>query len=289
MTNEQLVARIQVGDDTAANMAQLYEQTKRYIHAIAKRYEGSADLDDLDQEGYLALYAAIENYDPAHGCKFLTYAEYWIRQRMQRYIQNNGTVRIPVHEWERQQEYKKLVNAYVIHLCRKPTRCEIAYHMGLSYKQVIELEKSAWMAQLGSLDKPLSEDGESTVSDLITDNSVDVEEEVLAAADQERLREALWPIVDSLPEEQGIVLRARFQEGKTLKETGEGLGVTIERTRTIESNALRNLRRSRNARLLRSFLPEESEIYSRAIVGNSVERFNTTWTSSTERAAMKEW
>ena len=74
MTNEQLAMKIKAGEDVADNMAQLYEQTRTFIHAIAWKYRGRAELDDLEQEGYLALYDAIDGYDPAAGCLFLTYA-----------------------------------------------------------------------------------------------------------------------------------------------------------------------------------------------------------------------
>ena len=97
MTNEQLVCRIQAGENVAENMKLLYDQVKAFIHMIAIRYQSSGMVEDLEQEGYLALYPAIDGYDPAHGVKFLTYADRWIRQRMQRYLQMNGSsVRLPV-------------------------------------------------------------------------------------------------------------------------------------------------------------------------------------------------
>ena len=86
MTNEELVLRIKAGEDAAKNMEVLYNQVRRFIQAIAWKYRGNGDMEDLEQEGYLALYPAIEGYDPAQGVKFLTYAEYHIRQRMQRYL-----------------------------------------------------------------------------------------------------------------------------------------------------------------------------------------------------------
>ena len=98
MTNEQLVIRIKAGEDVADHMEQLYSQVRRFIHVMARKFHVEEELEDLEQEGYLALYDAIDGYDPDHGVKFLTYAEYWIRQRMQRYLQVNGScMRLPVH------------------------------------------------------------------------------------------------------------------------------------------------------------------------------------------------
>ena len=85
MTNEELAIRIKAGIDTADNMLQLWQQTRRFIRRIASRYVGAAELEDLEQEGYLALYDAVDGYRPDLGCKFLTYAEYWIKQRLLQY------------------------------------------------------------------------------------------------------------------------------------------------------------------------------------------------------------
>ena len=104
MTNEELVYKIQSKENTSENMMQLYEQVKDFLRSVAWKYRNSEELEDLEQEGFLALYPAIENYNPSAGCKFLTYAETWIRQRMQRYIQNQGScLRLPVHCLEKVQ------------------------------------------------------------------------------------------------------------------------------------------------------------------------------------------
>ena len=84
MTNEQLVARIQVGEDTAVNMLQLWEQNQRFIGMIAVKYSGYAEMDDLKQEGYLALCEAVRHYNPDQGVPFINYAAFYIRLGMQR-------------------------------------------------------------------------------------------------------------------------------------------------------------------------------------------------------------
>lgn len=285
MTNEELVARIKAGVDIADNMLALWEQNKRFIYSIAMRYKGLAEMDDLEQEGYLALYDAVDGYDVELGYKFLSYAEHWIKQHIVRYIMNNGTVRIPVHEGEKIREYKKLLNAYRIHLGRKPTRHEIAYDMGISYNGVIGLEKAVQMAKLRSLDGLLSVDDDSvTVGDMVASDE-NMEEDVLEKVQQEQLKTILWNMVDNLPEQQAMVLRKRFQEQKSLRTVGEDFGVTPEKIRQIEAKALRELRRSRNARMLKPFLIDE-KAYSMGVTGTGVGSFFRTWTSSTEKAAM---
>ncbi len=86
-------------------MFALWQQNRNFIHTIAIHYQGCAELEDLEQEGYLALYDAVDRFDPMLLYAFITYAAYWIRQRMRRYIENCGrTVRIPVHEQENKSD-----------------------------------------------------------------------------------------------------------------------------------------------------------------------------------------
>ncbi len=100
---------------------------------------------------------------------------------------------------------------------------------------------------------------------------------------QRQLKTILWPLVDSLPDNQGQVLRQRFQEGKTLKATGNSLGLTMEQVRQMEAKAMRSLRCSRKRKLLEPFL-EDAAVYSMGLTGTGVKSFERTWTSSTERA-----
>ena len=101
MTNEQLVICIQAGEEVADHMAQLWQQNQGIIGKLAEKYSHLAEEEDLKQEGYFGLWEAARRYNPKEGAKFITYASHWIRQKMVRYIHNNGTVRIPVHENER--------------------------------------------------------------------------------------------------------------------------------------------------------------------------------------------
>lgn len=95
MTNEELVTLIKAGVNTDNNMLLLHEQTRSFIHSIAKRYRGGAEIEDLEQEGFLALYDAIAGYDAEKGCKFLTYAGYWIKLRILNYVYGCSIIRIP--------------------------------------------------------------------------------------------------------------------------------------------------------------------------------------------------
>ncbi|GEM_PF-111518 len=294
LSNEQLVIRIKAGEDVAGNMEQLYNQVRRFIHAVAWKYRDSGELEDLEQEGYLALYPAIDGYDPAKGVKFLTYAEYHIRQRIRRYLQMNGScLRLPVHCLEKVQQYKRLCNAFNREYGREPSDREAAAFMGVSPGQIEGIRESACMARLGSLDSPVKclDGGEDiTIGDMVA-SAEDMEGDTVERMQQEQLKAELWDCVGSLPGQQLAVLKMRFRENMTMEAIGREYGTSGEAVRQIQAKALRELRKPRYAKRLRPFLPDADRIYSMALVGNGAGNFNRTWTSSTERVAlgMMDW
>ncbi len=148
MTNEHLVTRIQAGGNVGENMAQLYDQVKGFICSIAWKYRKLGKIEDLRQEGFLALYDAIDHYKANQGVRFLSYAEYWIRQRIQRYLQaNNSCLRLPVNRQEDISNYKRFCSSFQLEYGRKPSEAEIARELWLTLKQVRDLKKYAYMGQ----------------------------------------------------------------------------------------------------------------------------------------------
>lgn len=285
MDNEQYVVRIKAGIDVADNMLQLWQQNQGFIASIAKRFQGYENKDDLMQQGYLGLSRAVDGYNPDEGVPFIKYAAFWIRQSMQRYIQDYGSiVRIPIHTQNKIREYKKLCSTFELYYGRKPTDYEIRYLLGVSEEKLERIKKASLMAQIGSLDVPVGEDEECSMYDLLPGQE-SPEEKIIDQLQQEQLRDTLWSMVDELPDQQPEVIRMRYQDDKTLKVIGDSIGCSVERARQIQSQALRGLRNPRRARVLRSLM--YGQIYSMALMGNGVDHFNRTWTSSTEYAAME--
>lgn len=283
-SNEQLVIRIKAGIDVAENMLQLWQQNQGFIAAIAKRFQGYEDKEDLMQQGYLGLSRAVDGYNPDEGVPFIKYAAFWIRQSMQRYIQDYGSiVRIPVHTQSKIREYKKLCSTFELYYGRKPLDYETSYFLGVSEESIESIKKASVMAQIGSLDVPVGDDEEGSMYDLLPGHECP-EDDIVEKLQQEQIRDTLWSMVDQLQDQQPEVLRMRYQEGKTLKEVGENIGGTVEKARQIEYKALRELRNPCRARVLRSLM--YGDIYSKALKGNGVGHFNRTWTSSTEYAAL---
>lgn len=292
MTNEQLAIRIKAGIDVADNMLQLWQQNRDFIHKIVNQYKAYAEEEDLEQEGYLGLSAAVEHYNPDEGVTFIHYASFWIKQYIARYIRGNGTVRLPEFMQGRIREYNKMVQKWQQNYHRKPTDGEICHFLDLSWEMLENLKKAVQMAKIGSLDVPIGEDEDCSLYDLIPgsmDEEEQVESMVLEKVQKEELCAVVWPLVDSLTDDQAKTIRARYQDNMTFREIAEDQGVSVEMARQRERQGLRELRKPSKSKLLRPFLPDDNRIYSMGLQGNGVGSFNRTWTSSTERAALQEW
>lgn len=285
MTNEQLVIRIKAGEDVAGNMERLYMQVKAFIHITAMRYQSMAELEDLEQEGYFALYPAIDGYDPAQGVKFLTYAEYHIRQRIQRYVwRDSGGVRLPHHRMEKVQRYRRLCNAYERAHGREPSDEEAAYCLGIPTEKMQEVKQDDARRHTGSLDSLIKEDDGLTLMDTIP-SAESMEEEATEKLYREELRSVLWPEVDALPGQQPLIIRARYQGGMNASQIADYIHADVAAVHREERKALHGLRRPASMVRLRPFFPEEVE--AQAYRGSGAESFRRTWTSSTERAALQ--
>ena len=286
MSNEEIVQEIKTGRDIENNMFKLWQQNQGMIEELAGKYCYMAEKEDLKQEAYFGMCKAVESYDPDKGSSFLTWAIFWIRQQMQRYCQNNGTVRMPVHVSEKIQRYRKLQNLFYLHVGRLPNIREYCYYLGCSEATLEKIRQSERASCIGSIDAPAagSEDGIITVGDSIADPA-DHYEDMLDDMEDQQLKEALWGIVNDLPDQQREVIRARYQENLTMKETAVRTGTTIEVARKCERKALREMRKPSKANRLKAFY-DSSYIYNRALYGNGTAEFNRTWTSSTERVAL---
>lgn len=289
MTNEELVMKIKAGENVKQNMEQLHEQTRRFIRKIAWKYKQDDEFEDLLQEGFLALYDAVEGYDPEAGLSFIGYVALHLKTRFSRYLADKGScVQIPIHRLEAIRKYQKFCSTYfLMHGC-EPSIETISRNMHISIEQVGQIRENACMARLGSLDKPIKEEEDGTIGDFVRDplDQVEAAEERIQ---QEQLRAVLWGCVDELPEKQAEAIRARYRDGLTLLETGEHLGVNSEGARQLERKGLRELRKPSKRKLLQPFFPEYDRIFSMGTTGTGVGVFERTWTSATERAALKQF
>ncbi len=284
MRNEELVILIKSGVDIADNMLQLWNQTKAFIYSVARRYRGYAEVEDLVQEGYLALYDAVDGYDQQRCCSFLNYAAFHIQLKMRRYIFGNCGMHIPEGLQEKIRKYEKAVQMFKQQNAREPSRLEIAEHMGISEEQLEKILNVREKYKIGSLDAVAGEDGEDTIGSLISSGE-DITERIIDEEQNRQLKNILWPMVDALEEKQAQIIRIRYQNNLTAPQVAEVLGLTKEEVICTEKKGMRILRRPKSMARLRPFLPEYEEAMAYQSCG--ISSFNRTWTSSTERVAIE--
>jgi RNA polymerase primary sigma factor len=238
----ELAKRIEKGDMAAKD--RMINSNLRLVVSVARKYQGHGlSLGDLVQEGMLGLIRAAEKFDWRKGFKFSTYATLWIRQSIQRGLENSSrTIRLPVHIAQRERKINRTERELATRLGREPTEEEIAEAVELPVDQVIEIRKAA--RPLTSLDQPIGEDGETSFGELITAEQPGVEDEVVQDAGTSAIQQAVM----SLPERERDVVRLRFglagEEPTPLRETGRRLGISAERVRQIEEEALGRLAES---------------------------------------------
>jgi RNA polymerase primary sigma factor len=242
-------------EDGQAAREHLGRANTRLVVSIAKRYMGQGlPFPDLIQEGNVGLMRAVDKYDYKRGNRFSTYATWWIRQAITRALaQKTRTIRIPLHMTERIRQMYRTAQVLEQSLGHRPTPEEIAKEMELPAESVRGMMDASQHAI--ALERPVGDDGDSEFGDFIEDQD---SPSPVEAATQHLLQETIEEVLSELTPRQSHILRLRFGLGggepHTLEEIANKFGLSRERIRQLEKEALRRLRHPRLAHNLRDYL-----------------------------------
>jgi len=260
------MARGNVPDDRRDELHQMIEDewtaldhlitaNSRLVISVAKKYMGrGVPFLDLIQEGNIGLMRAAKKFDYLRGYKFSTYATWWIRQAVTRAIADQGrTIRVPVHMGDKISKMFRMQNDLKQSLERDPSIEELADALDEAPEKVQYMMKVARRPL--SLEMPTTKEGDAVLGDFVEDHETPLPDET---ATKHLLKEHLEEVMEALPSREVRILRLRYgvPDGKshTLQEVGEKVGVSRERVRQIEAQALRRLRQPRIQRILRDYL-----------------------------------
>lgn len=236
---------ISAGD--AAARDRMVRANLRLVVNIARGYSGKGlPLQDLIEEGNLGLLRAVEGFDPDMNTRFSTYASYWIKQSIKRALVNTAkTIRVPAYMVELLSKWRRASARLAEELKRTPTAEDVANDLGIPKKKLRIVKKAIALYNAS----PQSEQDESglTLGDIVPDNRAIAPEDELINSDNLK---HVFRLLDEMDSRESTILRMRFGlddcEPQTLKEIGQSLGLTRERVRQIEAEALKKLHRSLN-------------------------------------------
>lgn len=282
MTNEQIVSQVKKGVSVTENMQLLYEKNlpliKKFIHPYI-HYESE---EDLLQEAYFGLWEAVQHYESAEKVLFMTYAQYWVRQSVQRYIENNSfAIRIPSAYRQKISRYKKAVQELKQDLGRMPTDDEISEYSLLSTSVIQKIK--IYMRGVVSLDAPLKEDENSSLSDMVSDD-YNLENDTVDRIFNEYQKNEIWNIVERYTDkQQDWIINEYYRKGKTLLQIARETGLSLGKVRQCRDAGIQRLRMSKAQREIK----QKFEIVNASVYRTGLNGFKAHGDSIVEYIAVR--
>lgn len=286
MTNEEIIVQIRNGYDREKGLESLCSQSRGLLYEVAKKYRGSAELDDLIQEGYIGLLKAADKWNPEEGTAFTTYARYWVDHAMESFIYNcSSSVRIPVYKKELIRKYKKYCGEYETRFGCPPSAEQICAALQLTPDQAEQIRIDIEKTKIRSLDEPITDDSGSITLGETVESPTDQIQKTVDEVYQKQLESVLWGAVECLEPTQKDVIKKVYRDGQTIKECAKNLQTSEGTVRGIHAKAIRALRKPKTQQRLKPFTTEL--YYSLGLKRTGVGSFKDSGFSSTEWAALK--
>lgn len=277
MTNEELARLIKQGNNDL--MLELYEQNRRFIFALIKHIGIQPDnYDDAMQDAYFGLHTAVQGYDESKGYKFLTYAKYHIQVSIQR--GQNNALHVPEQVRDTARKIMLIQNQLTQKFNRSPAVAELAVYTGIDIKTITDILNA--VKPVKSIYEPLNDDTDTlTIADSIADKSVTFENDIAAADEACYIRTVTENTLTGAEKEAVILF---YFKGMTYTKIAELKQITAAEARNFIANGLRKLRKPKILKqLIESYIDSCTPFYRY----RGLDKFKTTWTSSTEQAVIE--